>query len=425
MVQRFGRCNRYGQDDDARVIWLDINLKKKGAALPYSEDELHQAATMLSTNLSDVGLHNLPDVSMKADYLHVLRRKDIIDLFDTTPDLSGMDIDISRYIRETDDQGVHVFWRDIPKGSRPEKEEPSPSRDELCSAPIGDIRDRDAWRWDHLEKRWERPASISPGMTLLLRASDGGYNPEMGWTGNSGDIPELSESMKSFEEANDDDYHTMSVWQTLADHTDAVVKELDAILSECNNIDEEWKKLLILAARWHDAGKTHEIFQRAMVGDPPEADAEIVWAKTGQRSVEYQRRGFRHELASALAIIENGLPDLVAYLAAAHHGKVRLSIRSLPSEKSPDDPTKRFARGIWEGDVLREADIGAGHMLSPTALDLSFMEFGDGPKGPSWLSRMLSLRDDPSLGPFRLAFLEALIRAADWRASEKAGRDDE
>jgi CRISPR-associated endonuclease/helicase Cas3 len=37
----------------------------------------------------------------------------------------------------------------------------------------------------------------------------------------------------------------------------------------------------------------------------------------------------------------------------------------------------------------------------------------------SWLETTLALRDDPALGPFRLAQLEALVRVADWRASRK------
>jgi CRISPR-associated endonuclease/helicase Cas3 len=36
---------------------------------------------------------------------------------------------------------------------------------------------------------------------------------------------------------------------------------------------------------------------------------------------------------------------------------------------------------------------------------------------PSWSGAALGLRDDPALGPFRLAFLEALVRISDWRAS--------
>jgi hypothetical protein len=40
-----------------------------------------------------------------------------------------------------------------------------------------------------------------------------------------------------------------------------------------------------------------------------------------------------------------------------------------------------------------------------------------------WLSRVLALRDDPTLGPLRLALLETLVRVADWIASEKEQRD--
>jgi len=50
-------------------------------------------------------------------------------------------------------------------------------------------------------------------------------------------------------------------------------------------------------------------------------------------------------------------------------------------------------------------------------LDLSFMKMGEGEHGPSWLARTVGLRDQ--LGPFRLAFLETLLRAADARASSK------
>jgi CRISPR-associated endonuclease/helicase Cas3 len=41
--------------------------------------------------------------------------------------------------------------------------------------------------------------------------------------------------------------------------------------------------------------------------------------------------------------------------------------------------------------------------------------------GASWTERALRLRD--ALGPFRLAYLEMLLRAADERGSEKAGKD--
>jgi CRISPR-associated endonuclease/helicase Cas3 len=45
------------------------------------------------------------------------------------------------------------------------------------------------------------------------------------------------------------------------------------------------------------------------------------------------------------------------------------------------------------------------------------MSVGDSGRGPSWSSRTLKLRDRPDLGPFRLGFLEALVRLADWAVS--------
>ena len=125
---------------------------------------------------------------------------------------------------------------------------------------------------------------------------------------------------------------------------------------------------------------------------------------------------FRHELASALALLRTGASDLTVYLAACHHGKVRLSIRALPGEKSPDEPWRRFARGIWEGEALPAVELGDGVTKEEVELNLEPMLLGAGENGArSWLTRMIALRD--RLGVFRLAFLESLIRAADVRAS--------
>lgn len=425
LVQRFGRCNRYGSDSNAAVYWIDIDLNKKGAELPYSVGELSLSAEKLS-QLDDVSPNSLPSVDLEANYDHVIRRKDLIDLFDTTPDLSGLDIDISRFIRESEDNDCNVFWRDF-TGNAPEDKEPAPAQDELCSVPVGDLKaqkDLRMWLWDHLEKRWVRSSSISPGMIFMLHKSDGCYHKEYGWTGKKGDVPDILKTALPASEGNDDDFQISKGWQSLLKHHDAVVDQLKKIASSCG-LSEKHQKDIITAARWHDAGKAHDIFQEAMVGDPPEADQSIIWGKTARTAIAYRRKGFRHELASALAMLDSGLPDLVAFLAAAHHGKIRLSIRSLPHEKNPDDPELRFARGIWEGDVLRATDLGDGHRMPETKLELSYMEFGDGPKGASWLARMLALRDDPALGPFRLAFFEALLRTADWRASEKTESNNE
>ena len=424
LVQRFGRCNRYGDNENAQVYWVELNTSKKGSELPYTEPALAESAAILDAS-DDVGSNFLRPVSSQENFKHVLRKKDLIDLFDTTPDLSGMDVDISRFIRESDDMDVHVFWRDLLKEQEPYKDVRSPAHNELCSVSVRSIRAASEIRpfsWDHLEKQWGRPASISPGMTLMLDISDGCYDPEIGWTGSKSDVPEPIEPNTQASEGDDDDRYVTTQWQTLNAHTKEVVSSLTYILTNCNFEEDGIKAALIDAAYWHDAGKTHEVFQSAILEDcPPDIDRSTLWAKTSNTRIRYGRKGFRHELASAIAMIENGLSDLSAYLAAAHHGKVRLSIRSLPHENSPDNPDIRFARGVWEGDIVPEVVLGGGRVVPETVMDLSYMEFGDGPKGPSWTSRMIGLRDDKSLGPFRLSYLEGLLRAADWRASAKAG----
>jgi CRISPR-associated endonuclease/helicase Cas3 len=130
----------------------------------------------------------------------------------------------------------------------------------------------------------------------------------------------------------------------------------------------------------------------------------------------HDRPHFRHELASALGLLQMGSSDLVAYLAACHHGKVRLSIRALPGELKPEAVGAKFARGVHDGDVLPAVDLGDSNPTPGVILDLEPMLLGRSPNGQtSWLDRMTRLRD--VLGVFRLAYLETLIRAADERAS--------
>jgi CRISPR-associated endonuclease/helicase Cas3 len=118
----------------------------------------------------------------------------------------------------------------------------------------------------------------------------------------------------------------------------------------------------------------------------------------------------------------NGLSeaDLVCYLVGAHHGRVRLAIRSLPDENLSRNGA-RVALGIWDGDELPGLQTDASD-LPPVRLDLSVMEFGETCDGrTSWSRRALALRDRSDLGPFRLGFLEALLRLADWRTSSREG----
>lgn len=136
-----------------------------------------------------------------------------------------------------------------------------------------------------------------------------------------------------------------------------------------------------------------------------------------------KRPRFRHELASALAWLalhdHEADADLIAYLIAAHHGKVRMSLRALPQEQEPPDQ-RLFARGVWDGDRLPLVQFEDGETMPEVELNLGLMQLGDGPQGPSWTTRTQRLLKE--LGPFQLAWCEALVRIADWRASREEQR---
>ena len=189
------------------------------------------------------------------------------------------------------------------------------------------------------------------------------------------------------------------------------------------DLEEELKKELLLAARYHDWGKAHPYFQQRLAAGNEEENIPVggPWAKSDRirKMVSGARPQFRHELASALAALQSGFSDLVAYLIAAHHGKVRLSIRSMPDEKRPPETGRRFARGLWDGERIPPCRLGKDEPeQEEIILDLEPMELGRNTTGePGWLERCLCLIEE--WGPFRLAYLESLVRIADWRASRK------
>lgn len=435
LVQRFGRLNRYGEFKETRALWVDILWKweEKGKfksdpklALPYDGHELDLSREYL-LQLSDVGPSSLKpfDVPSTGQIHPVVRYKDVLELFDTTPDLAGNDIDISQYIRDANNVDVSIFWREW-EGRIPPSDLPAPAPEELCPVLLNAARDflqdRTGWLWDGLERQWQRlhMTRLRPGLTLLLHSEAGGYDPRLGWLGKAARDPveplELSQATPS-EALDDDPVSESAAHVTIATHSDSVVNELEHIVSGLNHNSFPSQELL-LAARWHDRGKAHFVFQNS-VGKEEETENLVgakndLWAKAPSLTV-YERPHFRHELASALALLLAGRPHLAAYLVAAHHGKVRLSIRSLPGETMPPQG-KRFARGIWDHDVLPAVNLGAGVLAPEVMLTLEFMELGESEEyGPSWLERSLRLLDE--YGPFRLGYLESLLRVADWRAS--------
>src|SRR5204863_1024737 len=66
---------------------------------------------------------------------HLLLRREFDELFDTTPDLTGADLDISRFIRSGEERDLQVFWLDLAKNDSPSAKR-HPHRLDLCSVPF-------------------------------------------------------------------------------------------------------------------------------------------------------------------------------------------------------------------------------------------------------------------------------------------------
>lgn len=446
IVQRLGRCNRKGELARARVFWCPLpqsSKDRKGAAAPYELEELERADEALS-RLTDGSPSSIAALGRMLDDpqpSQVVRRRDLVELFDTTPDLSGADVDVSRFIREGDDRDVHVFWRDF--DGYPGRMD-APTRAELCPAPIGEMRDFlargdvEAWRWDLLERPGSaRPAGLwrpidlrveqlFPGLEVLLRARAGGYSPTRGWDPSVREaVPppaSVDGEQPDVDRSDDDEPLTVRACRSLRDHSDDTAREAARIVAALPALGGDVGALVVRAARWHDLGKAHPVFQDTLRRSGC-SEAPYLLAKSPLfGGTRHERPGFRHELASALAALAHGEPDLLAYMLAAHHGKVRLRIRSQPSERPPPESGRLFARGVWEGDSLPEVDLGDGVVVPPTVLSLDYMALGGSDRvGESWTARMTGLRDSGEWGPFRLAYLEAVVRAADERASGAPG----
>ena len=450
IVQRAGRCNRHGEVSKARMLWM-----RPQSAAPYDEEDL-EAAEIALTNLPDVvtpSLLSSVTVPIQPCPLPTLRRRDLVELFDTLPDLSGNDIDVGRFIRDSEDRDVMVLWRTITDGVP--SPDTGPSTQELCRVPIGELRKfvkpmARAFAPDPLtrgDRRWSHifPGDIRPNLTLVIDTAAGGYTPELGWvpTGSTRPVMPVVETS----ERTTDEQHDLSVgddptsstspvpWLTLKDHladTEAIVVEMVEAFGPLD-LPASAVEAARLAARYHDLGKAHKVFQEAIRETQGDGDSspppvgEAILAKGGSKKyLRYSQKHFRHGLVSALMLLgpERVLlegvaePFLLTYLAASHHGRVRLGVRRLEDEYPPSDKKDRdVALGVVDGDTVPSVEIPGG-VTRGGEVRLAHVGLGNGdPPVPSYTARMLALRDRPDLGLFRLAWLEMLVRMADWRAS--------
>ncbi|MGI8311639.1 type I-G CRISPR-associated helicase/endonuclease Cas3g [Saccharopolyspora hattusasensis] len=457
IVQRTGRCNRAGEFDDACMWWFATTPPGKPARGPYTDADLVVSAGMLrgleGTAVSVVDLAALgEDVESHQAEPMTLRRRDLLSLFDTAPDVSGADVDVSAYIRDSDDLDLSVGWVSVP----PEDEGFTVPADEaLCPVSLGEFaslrsrmagRGRDRiWVFDAVESQWRSPAAsqrLRPGMVVLVDARLGGYTPDGGWDPASTTPVEViaaeddvTERLESAGDAVDRDAGGVSlgVWETLRDHSLNTADHARRLTSTLPELSDREREAVVRAAVLHDIGKACAVWQKALISTEPDENRRVdlvgsgPWAKSdNHRRLKYGdgvernvRRGFRHDLATAAWLRGPGAdvvsdvadPELAVYLAGAHHGHVRMTVHDTVSRG--DD----VLCGVCEGDVVPDLELGEvtvpGGVLSVTSFRLGGAEAD----GVSWTEMATRLRD--RYGPFRLAMLEMLVRSADYAASAR------
>lgn len=504
LVQRFGRAARYG--GTATLFVVDRNLSEK-AALPYQLSELEASREALAF-VPDASLAGLSAFEQEHAELipllfpyapkHLLLRRELEELVDTTPDLSGADLDISRFIRSGEERDVLVFWRDVEPRTVPDRAVKA-IREELCAVSIGDARGwltkdgvkSKAWVWDYLDDVWRscRKEDIYPGQTILVAHDAGGYDVTVGWTGEAADrafavaadVVSLTDR-RAADATVESEATSQRAWESIAVHGGHVARVVGEMVAKIG-LPAAVTRVLQTGARWHDFGKGHPAFQGCIFTNaqhhPGTSDVakapsnawrplrELYQLPDGER-----RRGFRHELATALAlfaVLERHAPqhpallgnhrellaalgetlavpsstvpptppeqdildldqpsfDLLAYLDCAHHGKVRGAWHAAPADQDYRDHDGRGLpiHGVREGDtipaLLVTAADGRESLVPEVSLHLEPARIGLSLRtGASWSERVAGLLQ--SHGPFALAYLEALLRAADIRASRSS-----
>ncbi len=524
LVQRAGRAARYG--GSAQVIVIDRDASEDKAALPYALPTLNAAREALS-QLDDMGIASLEkfEAELKAhkpeqlktlypyEPLHLLTEKESDELFDTTADLTGADLDISRFIRSGQERDIMACWLDLPDDAKSPDKEYRPQRNALCPVPIYKAQkwlfDNNklkpncrAWTWNYVDGHWQKlnRSDCYPGQTIVINKAWGGYDTTRGYTGekpgkhhtgfqtdsHAPDTPLTPDTAATADAAQgrDDQSETPNQWQTIATHGLEVANHLNHLTKRLV-LSEDQQALFNLAGRVHDWGKAHLAFQNCIANRlenleqthlakaPSEAWCSFKNMYCMDVETNHYRRGFRHELASTLALFEllhqthpnheallgpyqqlvemgvlkpmptheslqncpladelNALDaqqfNLLVYLVCTHHGKVRLSWPHTSHDQKyflrGDTKTDKPILGVREDDTLPSTQLyshnGTLCGIPTLSLHLETATIGLSSRyGPSWSDRVHQLKQQH--GPFVLAYFECLLRAADIHVSSQ------
>jgi len=406
--QRFGRLDRLGE---LGTTYASV-VRSSTTEWPYDKTALAAALAWLEAasrklpkvgKVTDLGVSAQKDApAEQAHRAPMLTAVDVELMFDY-----ATDIDISPYLHgQQRALDVYVAWRAsldaLPEDQWPDAiEDAPPPGPELMPVPLYALRrwllgwtvavtdiegtaepereraevlaePRRTVRWDGEFGDVIRPEALRTGDILIVPASYGGCD-RFGWNPDAkapvrdlyaeGMVPRLRWAGNNMRTR-----HAVM----LAEHLAGVGEAAADIARRCG-LPQPLADAVVEAARLHDLGKNDPRFQLMLGADPG-----ALLAKSGPHEVGVSRelaglpRGWRHEIASVAQRTDRS--SLVRYLIGTHHGRGRPWLPASP------DPA------LWRA---------AG--------------------GANWPSLVHTLRGE--FGLWGLAYLEALVRLADWKRS--------
>lgn len=191
--------------------------------------------------------------------------------------------------------------------------------------------------------------------------------------------------------ADDDCSKTANSAITWQQHTDDVTANAERFANALFENGSELHTALVLAAKFHDLGKKRAVWQRSIGHQLPNDPKPDDWlAKSGGKTKPREITDYRHEFGSLLDVLNQDefkalrdkpqLQELILHLIAVHHGRGRPHFP--PNEAFDPEPPK----GLNADEIAAEV-----------------------PRRFARLQRQY--------GRWGLAYLESLLRAADWTAS--------
>lgn len=314
LLQRLGRLNRKGDDQEARAwVWetpKDGGNKKGERIGPYEAADIELAKKLVETFVplsknkafseafAELNMKRQQEMSaaLQPKPSPLPRALDVHGLFSTERDVHGGFTDVSAFVRGTDpDVDVTVFWRywsgdSPPRGDDLDGPLLEPAKE---GCPVSFYRVQEflkdskgtAWLWDDETGRWERVNhwDIRPGMLVMLKRDAGGYDSTEGWTGDESNM--LAEVPRAGCGATlrDDAWTEVGYWSKLEDHLKDARGEAEKLCDKLAIVDGERhccvcshlglhhheQRCLIRAAvvegsGLHDLGKAHPQWQAAL-----------------------------------------------------------------------------------------------------------------------------------------------------------------